>query len=420
MKIIKLQSQNFKRLKAISIEPKGNTVIVSGKNGQGKSSILDSIFVALAGKDKDLLKPIRDGETKAEITVETEGYFIKRLFKQGRTELEVISKDGEIMSKPQTFLDSVVGKLSFDPLEFASLKASEQRELLLKLTNIDLGKFTVERKKLYDERHDIGVLRDSLADPIMDEVAQAEMKVKEGKVEISTLTQEMQKQQDAILEYQKKLLDKNEAEKQAQRLKQQIADLEAQIVNLQNHITEYRSKLVKANEAILSMEGVVAPEVDLPSLQEKMDNAQTHNLAVDRAASVLEAYNKRKVYQAKYDEFSFKIENLDLEKSKALESAKMPIEGLSVTDEAVTYNKIPFHQLSSAEKLKVSMAIAMSMNPELRVIRILDGSLLDEDNMKVIEQMAKDQDYQVWVEVVDSSGKVGFYVEDGEIQNMNL
>ena len=405
MKIIKLQSQNFKRLKAVTIEPKGNTVIVSGKNGQGKSSILDSIFVALAGKDKDLLKPIRDGETKAEITVETEGYFIKRLFKQGRTELEVISKDGEIMSKPQTFLDSVVGKLSFDPLEFASLKAAEQRELLLKLTNINLGKFTVERKKLYDERHDIGVLRDSLADHAFDEIGQAEAKVKEGRKDVQLLRAQEREYQENNSKF---ILAQERVKQCAQKMK----EINDRILALQKEFEEVKAEYER--------NGLIGPVYVGIDYQGKIAAALDHNAAVDRAASVLEAYNKRKVYQVQYDEFSSKIENLDLEKEKALQSAKMPIEGLSVTEDAVTYNKIPFHQLSSAEKLKVSMAIAMAMNPELRVIRILDGSLLDEDNMKVIEQMAKDQDYQVWVEVVDSSGKVGFYVEDGEIQNMNL
>lgn len=400
MKIVKLQSQNFKRLKAIEIVPQGNTVVISGKNAQGKSSVLDSILAALAGKDKDLLKPIRDGETKAEIKLETENFYINRTFKQGRTELEVISKEGEIMSKPQTFLDAVVGKLSFDPLEFASLKAPEQRELLLKLTNIDLGKFTVERKKLYDERHDIGVLRDSLADPILDEVGQAEMKVKEGRRD----TQLLRAQEREYQENNSKFILAQERVKQCAQKMQEIND---RILALQKEFEEVKAEYER--------NGLVQPVHAGIDYQAEITAALDHNAAVDRAASVLEAYNKRKVYQTQYDEFSSKIENLDLEKSKALESAKMPIEGLSVTDEAVTYNKIPFHQLSSAEKLKVSMAIAMAMNPELRVIRIMDGSLLDEDNMKVIAEMAKDQDYQVWVEVVDSTGKVGFYIEDGAV-----
>jgi len=52
----------------------------------------------------------------------------------------------------------------------------------------------------------------------------------------------------------------------------------------------------------------------------------------------------------------------------------------------------------------------------LKVIRILDGSLLDSTNMNLIKEMAQGQDYQVWVEVVDESGKVGITIENGEIK----
>jgi len=193
---------------------------------------------------------------------------------------------------------------------------------------------------------------------------------------------------------------------------QKMKEINDRILALQKEFEEVKAEYER--------NGLIGPVYVGIDYQGKIAAALDHNAAVDRAASVLETFNKRKSLNTKYEELTSKIESIDLEKEKALQSAKMPIEGLSVTEDAVTYNKIPFHQLSSAEKLKVSMAIAMAMNPELRVIRILDGSLLDEDNMKVIEQMAKDQDYQVWVEVVDSSGKVGFYVEDGEIQNMNL
>ena len=58
----------------------------------------------------------------------------------------------------------------------------------------------------------------------------------------------------------------------------------------------------------------------------------------------------------------------------------------------------------------------MAMNPKLRVIIIVDGSLLDSENFKVIENMANDNDFQVWIEKVDDTGKIGIYIEDGEIK----
>jgi Mor family transcriptional regulator len=40
--------------------------------------------------------------------------------------------------------------------------------------------------------------------------------------------------------------------------------------------------------------------------------------------------------------------------------------------------------------------------------------------MAIIEKMAKDNDYQVWCELVDESGGVGIYIEDGEVKNVEV
>jgi hypothetical protein len=56
-------------------------------------------------------------------------------------------------------------------------------------------------------------------------------------------------------------------------------------------------------------------------------------------------------------------------------------------------------------------------NPTVRVILIRDGSLLDEDNMSVIEEMAGDNDFQLWVECVGTDEGTGVYIEDGEVAN---
>ena len=39
MKIIELQAENVKRLRAVTISPEGHIVEISGRNGQGKSSV---------------------------------------------------------------------------------------------------------------------------------------------------------------------------------------------------------------------------------------------------------------------------------------------------------------------------------------------------------------------------------------------
>ena len=64
-RIISLEAENIKRLKAVKIEPAGeNLVVVSGENAQGKTSVLDSIEMALAGTRSVPDRPIREGKSK--------------------------------------------------------------------------------------------------------------------------------------------------------------------------------------------------------------------------------------------------------------------------------------------------------------------------------------------------------------------
>src|SRR5215471_19032051 len=47
LRVMKLQIQNIKRVKAIEIIPEGNMVVLSGRNGAGKTTCGDSLFYAL-------------------------------------------------------------------------------------------------------------------------------------------------------------------------------------------------------------------------------------------------------------------------------------------------------------------------------------------------------------------------------------
>jgi hypothetical protein len=105
----------------------------------------------------------------------------------------------------------------------------------------------------------------------------------------------------------------------------------------------------------------------------------------------------------------------------ALAEAKMPIEGLGfAVDErgrpTVTFGGVPFEQASTAEQLRASTAIAMAANPSLRVLRVKDGSLLDDDSMKLLAEMAAREDFQLWIERVGTEGGVGIVMENGEVK----
>lgn len=69
MKILQLRAENVKRLGVVEITPNGNVVVIGGKNGAGKTSVLDSIWYALGGKAASPSDPIHHGKETAEVTV---------------------------------------------------------------------------------------------------------------------------------------------------------------------------------------------------------------------------------------------------------------------------------------------------------------------------------------------------------------
>lgn len=153
MRIVSLQSENIKRLTCVHITPKGDLVQITGKNGNGKTSVLDSIWWALAGAKHIQAEPIRKGQAKAKITLvlgdpasadpkKRQELTVTRTFTRKQavdkdsgeisddgytTSIKVLNAEGwEPAGGAQGTLNKLLGSLTFDPLEFERMKPREQ------------------------------------------------------------------------------------------------------------------------------------------------------------------------------------------------------------------------------------------------------------------------------------------------------
>lgn len=423
LKIVKLEANNVKRLKAVEIIPVGNTVTISGKNDQGKTSILDSIEYALAGNRTICEKPVRLGEAKAWIVCDLGDIVVERRFTAaGGTSLEVRDAEGVPQRSPQAILDSLCQSIAFDPLEFVRSKAPKQLEILRQIVKLDFTELNTTRQRVYDERTTQGRQLENAKGRLTAYPFEPDAPLVE--LSLDALTQKLvevkQKNQEAK-RADERIEEKEKAHTVARRACQQcdvdIADLEQRLTGKREQRKNYLQILNTAADEVTTAKAAASAltRLDETSVQSEIDGLQETNAKVRKNALHLKVQDEITGYEEQIKHLTTEIEQLDYRKQVAISQAAFPLPGLSLDDSGVLLNGVPFTQGSQAKQLQAAVAIGIALNPKIRVILIRDASLLDSDSMKLIHDMAVKHDVQIWMEVVGSKDPTAVVIEDGEI-----
>jgi DNA repair exonuclease SbcCD ATPase subunit len=429
MKIIKLEAENVKRIRAVEITPDGSMVMIGGDNAQGKSSVLDSIMVALGGKKYESLQMVHDGKKKGFIDLDFGKIKVRRTFTvSGGGILTVTDADGHKMASPQTVLDSLIGAVSFDPLSFAGSTDGQQGEIIKDLAGIDLSELDANRKEYYDERTLVNRETKKYETALAEMAEPAEHELDEKYLKPLTTTDvlkeiadndEVKKGHVAEYEWSEKLIkDIADADALVVFNKARISELEKEIDILKQRnkdaalATDANNKNLQESEKKQAefSEKIIHPEV----LKNKLQSIEDHNRVVRKNESYAAAEKKVADSVIEADNLTKKITDADTERDKTIKAASMPISGLSFNEDGILlYQNIPFSQASDAEKIRVSVAIGIAMNPKLKVLMIRNGSLLDEKNLSMIAKMAQLKNSQLWVETVGKREGCSVIMEDG-------
>lgn len=412
LRVVKLEVERFKRIRAVEItpDPNSSTVTIAGRNAQGKSSVIDAIWAALSGaaaaKGTSTTRPIRDGENSARVTVDLGDIVVTRTWSGEKTALKVESKDGAKYSSPQRMLDEMVGRLSFDPLAFASLPAKDQQSELLGLVELpfDPAVLAGQRKSAFDERTDVGRTVKQLKGQL-DGFPEIGDDVPDEPVSVAALVAEL----DTARELEVSIEVANDEIATARNI---LAETDRAISELREKENRWLEKLEETKARLAGL----PDRIDIEPIRSRIDNAETINAGVRRKQERQQVLDQLEDWREKQDALTARIADLDKTREAGLAAAEFPVPGLGFDDDGVTLDGVPFAQASAAEQLRVSVAMAMALNPKVRIIRITDGSLLDSENLALIEEMAGANGFQVWIERVDESGAVGVVIEDGEVK----
>lgn len=418
-KIIRLTAENVKRLQAIEITPEGDVVTIGGRNQQGKTSVLDSIRYALAGRRAISGQPVRRGQKKASSTVRLDnGLTVRRtVTKDGGGQLVITDERGARFPSPQKMLDDLCGTLTFDPMAFLRQPPPQQSETLRELVGLDFSADDVRRKALYDNRtqtnRELKAMEARLGgmDPY-DDVPDAELS-------IADLVGELNAAESHNCENQRVREVLQEAVRQNEQLCGKAEEARQEISRWQQILAETERDLEAQCEWLEPQRKEVAAlkETDVGAIKERIQQAEETNRAVRLKAQREQLVARIKETQAVSDEFTREIEALAAKKTQSLASAQYPIEGLSFDEEQVLYNDLPLENASRSEQIAISVAIAAACNPDLRIMLIEDGTLLDDASFQTLAQFAQQHDLQVWMEVVRDDEQCSVVIVDGLVRD---
>lgn len=413
MKINRLEIENVKRIHAVMIEPsKDGLTIIGGKNKQGKSSVLDAIAWALGGNK---YKPSQAANADSTIpprlkVIMDNGLVVER--KGKNSDLKVTDPEGQ--KGGQQLLDSFVEELAINLPKFMEATGKEKANTLLQIIGVgpQLAELEQKEKSLYSERLYVGRTADQkekfaaeqpyYPDAPEEPVSASEL-IREQQEILARNGQRQQwaREYDAILRQLDSTDDKTES------LEEQLRQMRATKKEL-----EAKAKAAEKTPAEMKMEST-------EELERSIENIELINRKVRANLDKAKAEEDAKQYRDQYTELTNAIEDVRKQKTSLLDSADLPLPGLSVKDGELIYNGQQWDNMSSAEQMIVSTSIVRKLNPKCGFVLLDKLEAMDLDTLKEFGAWLEQEGLQAIATRVSTGDECSIVITDGYVEGQD-
>lgn len=443
MKLIYFKSKNFKNLD-IEFTFDGQSVVIQGKNGTGKSSIIDAIRSAL-GLLGTVKEPIKRGKKNAENVVHIEldkDYTVndvtleqgtilvcERVYGENSTSMSVTPKGSKALKKPADLLKILLGIATIpDPSELVNMKPMEQKAFVEKIIGVDTTAIAAKKRKALDtvllkEQALAGIKvriedykdvpKEKLKERLMTEV-EVEQKLLKDNIAVKVkLDQDIINGARALNDLDLNVIDYVDGNKD---IVNQIADLKEKIANAEGMYKENEIFIANAkvkrevmNAVIVKLQKQQNDWEDLPSdtVTKKVQEINDHNKLVQKQQDKIELSKNLDFAESQLDAAKEAVTIVEDERLQLLKGKKLPA-GLEITDDGILFESLPItpDQLSEAKCLELWMDVLIAMHPNLKVIWFKHGSAFDSETKERIIAKADSNDYMLLMEEVTDDEEV--------------
>lgn len=409
IKINKFEIENVKRVKAVRAEPSASGLtVIGGKNGQGKTSVLDALAWALGGnRHKPSESQRRESVIPPMLNLTlSNGLKIER--KGKNSDLKVIDMNGN--KAGQNLLDEFINQLALDLPKFMNSNNKEKANTLLQIIGVGEKLYELETKeqKIYNNRTSIGQIADQK------KKYAKEMEVyPDAPEDLVSITDLIQQQQQILAKNGENKTKRDQLESNQNRLihaNSVIADTEkklAEMIKAKNVIEE---DIRVANLTVTELQ-----DESTEQLEKNISDIETINLKVRANLDKGKAEDDAKEFDKQYVGLTKDIEAVRKEKTDLLKNANLPLPGLSVVDGELTYLGNKWDCMSGAEQLKVATSIVRKLNPDCGFVLMDKLEQMDTDTLQEFGAWLEQEELQVIATRVSTGDECSIIIEDGYV-----
>lgn len=402
VKINTLEVENVKRVKAVTLTPQENGLtILGGNNGQGKTSVLDAICWAVGGNKFKPSNAARDGaytDPHIRLTL-SNGLVVERAGKNAA--LKVIDPNGN--KSGQALLDSFISELALNLPKFLNATDKEKADTLLRIIGVGdkLAQMKNEEQRLYNQRRTVGQIADQK------KKFAAELPSWQGVPNQPVTASE-------LIQHQQDILRKNA---ENQRLRAERDRCEDALLQAQRTLEEAKHALAKAQydvaQARKSAENL--QDESTAELEQSIAEIDTTNAKVRDNIAKAQAEQEAADLSDQYEDLSEQIEGIRLARRALLNSADLPLPGLTVENEKLLYNGKAWDCMSGSEQLTVATAIVRRLNPDCGFVLLDKLEQMDVKTLHDFGQWLEAQGLQAIATRVSQGDECSVIIEDGYI-----
>lgn len=406
MKISRLEIENVKRVKAVLVEPTpSGLTVIGGNNGQGKTSVLDAIAWALGGNQFKPSAARREGSAvppRLHIVMNN-GLVVER--KGKNSDLKVTDPDGK--KGGQQLLNEFVEELALNLPRFMNAGSKEKARTLLDIIGVGSRLAELDRKEaeLCSQRLAVGRIADQKEKAVKEQPYFPD--VPEELVSVSELIRQQQEILARNGENQRLRENLHRLEQEQQSITQQLQDL----LRRQSEVDE-KVRVARLSAEDLHDESTAELEQNIADVEETNRKIRAN---LDREKAGEEAAE----YRRQYDRYTGEIEDTRKARMKLLDSADLPLPGLSVEEGELVYNGMRWDCMSGSDQLKVATAIVRKLNPKCGFVLLDKLEQMDTGTLAEFGRWLEQEGLQAIATRVSVGEECSLIIEDGYVKGQN-